>query len=339
MAAGRPSTLLGIVKAEVSSAIPAWAKAMFFRQPTAHKLHFTKSAPQVTRSGGKVVAPSGLLDADLKLASVRKANVDLYLTQDQVLRREITVPTRSLSKLDKIITLDLVQKTPFKLNEVHSATNVLRTEGEMSIVEQWIARRDKIADVKSRLAKVGLKTRRIFIEGKRTQALADFGADIAPHSRKWQATNSLLVLAALLSLGIWFFAPIWVAHQAFIAQEEQNDILAREAVDLRQAVEALRSNAVGRSEFIDQVTRRKTLSSLLRDLTVVLPDETWISDLSLQNSRLIVRGSTEGSAAELVLGLTKDKRFESPRLTGPTSQTADGRERFDLVLDLKGNGL
>ena len=334
MTFGQWSALLNAYRTEISSALPAWVKAMFLGQPMATPLVFNASTRKITTQRDGIHIPDTLLRTDVHgLETLTPQNVDILLPEKELLRREITVPTKSLSKLDQVIGLDTIQKTPFKPADIYSTTQVVSTNGSVSKVEQWIARRDHVETVRSRLAALGLNVRRVYVG---EAALADFSNEVAPRARHWRAINALLILATVGLLSLWFLAPSWGSFQALQKQEIINSSLSKEAMALRQRVDGLQVGASERAAFIARVSQRQTVSSILRDLTVLMPDDVWLTDISIQNGRVVIRGSTAGSAAELVLSLTEDQRFLSPRLTGPVSQTADGRERFDMTLGLKG---
>ncbi|MDA8747766.1 PilN domain-containing protein [Litoreibacter sp.] len=233
----------------------------------------------------------------------------------------------------------MIQKTPFKPGEIYSTNQIQANEGPGSNVTQWIARRDHVDAIRSRLAGLGFHVRRVNVANIATAPLADFSAEIAPNNKIWRRINGLLLVGIIATISAWQLIPSWNAFQMLKQQETGNAALSNQAVALRQQFDGMQDSASMRSDFITRVTSSQTISSLLRDLTVILPDTVWLTDISIQTGRVIIRGSISGSAAELVLSLTRDGQFIAPRLTGPVSQTADGRERFDMTLDFKESGI
>jgi Tfp pilus assembly protein PilN len=339
MAAVQRSAFLKVISVEISSAVPAWLKTMFLGQPTARPLYFKRGLDSLETSRGDIQAPFALLKGDVVgLQPVPRKNVDIYLPETVLLKRDITVPTASLAKIDSIVALDTVQKTPFKPHEIFSTIKIVERSKTGAKVVQWIARKDTIDAIVAQLKALGLSVRQIHVEEQQTSALADFSSEIAPRAKSIRRLNGLVVFVGGLLLAGWAIAPTWFAAQALEKQASYTSALSERAVALRNELEDLQGGATEHAAFIARVSRRQTVSHILRELTVALPDTVWLTDVSIQNGRIIVRGSTSGSAAELVLSLTEDRRFISPRLTGPVSQTADRRERFDMTFDFRKTG-
>lgn len=337
MTTRQPSRILSLVKAELNSVTPAWVKTMFFGIPNARPLRFTHGTAQILPTKGGYTAPIGLLASDMQGVKPKTTRVvDLCLPNEGLLCRTLSVPVASRNKIDRIVELDTLQKTPFKAEEVYSTFHVGPKKGSSHEITQWIARRDQIASLLARLEKLGLKIRQVRVDGAEAPALADFTRHIAPRAKLWIATNFFLLLASAGIGFAWYFFPTWNASQAYQNQEAINSTLARKALSLRESIDGSESGATERAALVEKLTRRQTLASILREVTVALPDEVWATDVVVERGRVSIRGSTSGSAAELVLDLTKDLKFLSPRLTGPVSQTGNGRERFELTFDLKG---
>ena len=336
MVTGQRSGFLNAFAAEISSVVPTWVKTMFLGHPWARPLVFDTAVKTISQKNGKIHLPATLLHTDEKgITPVKDQIVDVILPEEELLRREITIPEKLLSKADKIVSLDTIQKTPFKPADIYSATQLLNKHGQDTTVVQWISRRDHIEAIRARLARLGLRVRQVQIESNPSVTITDFSGEVAPRARAWRRVNAVLLLAAVVLMGGWFLAPSWTAYQTLKMQEVVNRTLSQETLALRESVDDLQGGASERTAFVERVSRHQTISSVLRDLTILMPDEVWLTDISIQRGRMLVRGSTAASAAELVLNLTRDQRFIAPRLTGPISQTADGRERFDLTLDLK----
>ncbi len=106
------------------------------------------------------------------------------------------------------------------------------------------------------------------------------------------------------------------------------------AVELQKELKKRRVSAEEQKALLDVTLGRPRLSETLRELTVALPDEVWISDLELNDSGLLVAGETAASAADLVIALARSRTFTDPHLSGPVSATASGGERFQLSLGI-----
>jgi len=105
-----------------------------------------------------------------------------------------------------------------------------------------------------------------------------------------------------------------------------------EVYELRKSVES-KAASVGKEEgFVKSVLRRPRLAEVLRSLTVSLPDEAWLSELTVGGGRLTIVGETSNSATDLLIDLSKDSRFRDARFSGPVTRTSAGSERFRIAL-------
>jgi len=314
---------------------PTWFQAMFLGQPSAVPLAFSNDATGLTQKSGKLTAPLGWLEEGSAAPLIPRSKVvDIFLPKDEFLTRRLEVPKKSLKQLQKIAELDLIQKTPFRPEQVYSVQTVSGTDTVSALVDQWIIRRDRVALIREALLHQGLHVRQVKIAAQDASVLADFSSDIAPLGRIWRRLNLFLFAIVLIGLGSLWAQPTLVLRDGLQSQQQQLSALREHAVRIREEMETLRGSADERTAFLQRVVERPLLSTTLRDLTTALPDASYISDLTFRLDSITLRGATRGSAAELVLGLAEISDFINPRLDGPISQTDDGYEQFEFILDL-----
>jgi len=204
------------------------------------------------------------------------------------------------------------------------------------VVNQYVVKRSDVLALSARLLRAGLRLTQIRIAGQGASVLADLSDGTASAGRRWRRFNAgLAVLAVMLAATLWL-TPALSARKDLGLLETTVSSRRDEAVSLRSQVDVLREQKDAREQFLAGIVTRPRLSNVLRDLTVALPDTVWISDFVFSPKAVVVTGEIAGSAADLVLALSENRQFGNPRLTGPVSQTQEGRERFDLTLDLGG---
>ncbi|MEL7092556.1 MAG: PilN domain-containing protein [Pseudomonadota bacterium] len=311
--------------------VPDLPAAVLLGRPTARRLRFG-DVDRLKRVKGVLTAPSAWLKPDGPAPTkTRKRTVDVLLPQDQLLKRAVKLPKTPRRVLAKAVSLDMVRRTPFKPGETYTVLSDVHTSAEGTTASHWIARRDDVDALRARLAGAGIRVRRILIEDGPKEPLADFSAQIYPAGKLWRGVNLLAVLVALAAGG-WIWAqPALVAQEARIAQETELQSLTAQALQLRRTIEAQGSSESERSAFLARMTRRTPMATTLRAATVVLPDYVWLTDMAIDRNRVVVRGSTAGSAAQMLLDLPDNRLLRNPQLAGPVSQTNDGRERFEIV--------
>lgn len=311
----------------LSDALPDWLSALLLGQPMARTLSFGPN-DALTKAKGRLVAPAAWLKSDADVPAKKgKRYVDVILPDAQLLRRQVKLPKTPRRMLQQAVTLDMLRRTPFKPEQTYSVLSGI----DGTSLTQWIARRDDIDGLCARLARAGLLVRRVRVAGAPDAPLADFTARVYPAGRLWRGLNVLAVLTALAAGGWVWAAPVLKVQDALRAQEAEVQRLTAEALALRQGMQAQTAEDTERTAFLHRMTRRTPFVSTLRAATVMMPDEVWLTDMSIDRTRVTLRGSTVGSAAQMLLDLPRNRLLRNPQLAGPVSQTRDGRERFDIV--------
>jgi Tfp pilus assembly protein PilN len=299
----------------------------------ARPLVFRRNVPLLTRGLRRVVASTALLDDAVPPAGRSQTVVDLHLPVDRLLLRRVRVPGGGRRHAKALAAMDLARRTPFAPGEVVWTLGGVDGSGEAATVEQWVARTEDIASIGKKLARAGFPVRRVWVEGHETEApLTDLSTEVR-RPGPWRLANGVLASGALAALVLAWLWPAIVAHRAEAAETARLAALRDEAVALRREIETLETRQRERAAFLAAVRDAPRLSERLRELTVALPDEVWLSAATMQEERLTLTGETGGSAAALVLALARDGRFGDPRLAGPVQRLQGGGERFEIRLE------
>ncbi|MEO8531637.1 MAG: PilN domain-containing protein [Deltaproteobacteria bacterium] len=326
---------MGLVARGASETLPDWMFTAFFGRPVARELVFSDDVSNVILRGKTLVAPTSLLktEASSSPGSYRGAVIAI-LPQHYCLERQIEVPAKGLAALASIAELDLTRRTPFRKSDVWWTVSAPTSVPNGFVVSQFVVKRSDVRALSARLALLGLRLTQVRIAG--SSVLADLSDTAAPSGRLWRRFNAgLAALGVILAMTLWL-NPALVARADLRVLDTALAARRDEAVNLRSQVEVLREQKDAREQFLAEIVTRPRLSNVLRDLTVALPDTVWISDFVFSPIAVVVTGEIAGSAADLVLALSENRQFGNPRLTGPVSQTQEGRERFDLTVDLGG---
>lgn len=315
----------------LSDALPDWLSALVLGQPITRALSFG-SVGSVKRQKGGLIAPAAWLNPDADVPTKKgRRYVDVVLPGRQLLKRTVKLPKTPRRMLGRAVTLDMLRRTPFKPEQIYSVLSDVQADAASTTLTQWIARRDDVDGLRARLAQAGLTVRRVLVEGSPTAPLADFTSEIYPAGQVWRALNIVAVLV-VLGAGTWIWAePAFRAQDARRAQEAELQRMTTEALTLRQGMNTQSVAASERTAFLNRMTRRTPMVTTLRAATVMIPDDVWLTDMAIDRTRVTLRGSTSGSAAQMLLDLPRNRLLINPQLAGPVSQTRDGRERFDIV--------
>ena len=302
---------------------PAWVRFAFLAEPRAEILRLDQDTYGVqllkttgSKQGGRLV--------------------DVVLPKALLLERQITIPPSPPANHPDIAALDLQRRTPFRPSEVVWTLSPGSTAKSTQLT-QWVARTADIADFRSSLKSHGYEVRRFFIgAGSQPIPLTDFSKEIAPRAMIWRRMNATFASITLLAvLAIWLMPAIQA--RPFIAEKEaQIASMRAEALALRSEISDLSAADAARAAFIDSVTRRVRVVNVLRELTVALPDDVWISDIMVTDDTITINGETTGTTADLVLALAEKDLGFVPAMNGPVTRTAEGKERFGIAFTANG---
>jgi len=287
-----------------------------------------------------IVAPKSLLDGITEnFRPTIVGPVDAYFPKDAFLIRPIEVPKKLRRKTNDIAKLDILASTPFMEGEFLWVVDFHSSKGPLLMGEIWIIKTQVVRTALASLEKLGLQTRKVFIEGKATVPLIDSGE--VSNNKKTTWSLSLLLAVGLIVCGL--LAPKLIA---LVTAQRENQQLVKIAEQLRTdtlskrvALDQTNTAFQNQRDFLDRTQFKQPVSQTLRELTIAIPDSAWLSSISITNNVLIASGSVDGSAAEHVLELSKKDGFALVELRGAISRSGANRENFELILPLENGGL
>jgi general secretion pathway protein L len=355
-------------KRELSAAMPAALRAFFERRRARPVLAFDGNTATLWRpteaSGGVAMAESARIALDGEspvvasagraalaplAATGRTPQVIVSLSPRASLRKTLTLPTAIEDHLRQALAYDLDRHTPFKPDELYfdaivadrdPARNTLR-------VELAAARRSIVDEVVRQAESFGARVVAVTVDPPRTAYASPI--DLLPEDRRLPSLRharwQLLLPALLLAAGVVaaLALPVWQKREEAIALTHASD----EALQRAQVSDALRSQLERRvNDYNFALERKYAFPSALQaldDVTRILPDDTWLTQLELHTTRsgkdvqreLTLRGES-ANAGRLVSLLEDSKLFTQSAPRSPTTKIQPGPgEIFDVSTHVK----
>jgi Tfp pilus assembly PilM family ATPase/Tfp pilus assembly protein PilN len=159
-------------------------------------------------------------------------------------------------------------------------------------------------------------------------------ATIRPKKKKinFRITFALF-LGLLVLLTGYIFAEIYYKKSTFASLENQLNELKRQVAPLEKIDQSYESMG----KFLNAVTAIRKLSPpklpLLEELTKLIPKDTWLTDVSIVNDKVEIRGLS-ATASALIHILENSPRFKDTGFNGSIVKTPEG-ERFTIRFNLK----
>ena len=254
---------------------------------------------------------------------------------------KISVPTNAAAELDGVVAFEVERLTPFRADQAYfsyKAENSPSDDGQM-IVSVSILPKRVIEPILPFLEKLGLTPITV------SQATSPYQpVDTYPPISLNKVPETAIQRKKSGAWLVIVFALLIVASLAspFIRiQQLENQVSAsihasqKPAGETGKLISTLQRLQHDRAELAG--LRNKGISSLaaLRELSLVLPDDTWLIHVSIQGDQMVLEGRSRGSA-KLVELLETSPIFASVKYTSAvTRDPAGGVERFRFSLRLQ----
>lgn len=298
-----------------------------------------------TKPVGRLGADAPLTPATLEAAigDVRLARrvmrgalpLVLRLPAGTALVTKLTLPVAVKADLPQILRHEMDRRTPFSANDAYFSYDVTANAapGKMDIVLTVIARAT-VTEALSRFAALGVAIRQVTVAGHDMQASGNLLPVETAGTGKLRMALRLAAVAAVLATVGGLYSILQEGSETVSALRQDMARLrniaeqvetARAEIDRLQAASAFLGNR-----------RRGSLAAtqMLSELTDVLPDDTWLVQLSVHDDKLQIAGYS-AAAAGLIEKVMQSPAFRAPQFRSAVTQDASvGRERFEMVMTI-----
>ena len=238
------------------------------------------------------------------------AEVDLRLESRHFMRRVVELPSTALENLHEVLGFEMDRYTPLDAAAVYYDFRLLEHDPQRKRirVDLVVLPRNLADDAIGYGRALGLKPLRLGIAG--TDNTADSGFNLLPPAlaRKSGRLWSYVVFglfAALLALGaLALYLPLHHKQAALDRLEERVTLARGEAqavAELKRKTDALRA----REDMLrGALKQRIAATELLEEISLRLPDDTWIERMVLRNREVMLAGYSPSPSA--LIGLLGD---------------------------------
>ena len=305
--------------------------------------------------GGKV---EGLGDCDVeaedlpdalalkfKKARARTGQTILALPRELVTIQDDELPLAAAENLTDVVGFEMDRLTPFRQDEVYFHARVSGRDDEQQklTVALTASPRARVDRLLERARRWGFAVDRVDVAAGAVspgKSSVLKGINLLPTSASGATeligrTVTVGLLVAIVVLGGLAISVPLDRKERFAEALSQEVLLARKKLaavrNLTDEIQALEAS----NRYVADVRESTPLvSRILDDVTRLLPDDTWLSQLRLVENRLEVTGYSR-DAAQLIGIFDESTRFAEPKFRSPvTRDQRSGVERFSLTLKL-----
>jgi general secretion pathway protein L len=295
----------------------------------------------VTATGRAALAPL------VRAGNGAPAPVIVTLSPRASLRKTLTLPMALEDHLHQALAYDLDRHTPFKPEELYfDAVIVDRDSAHNTLRIDLAAARRALVDIVLRQAE-SFGARVIAVTVDAPAAAAASRINLLPEDRRpagsgwarWQVVLPALVLVVAAFAAL--LLPIWQERDEAIALIQTAD-QARQRASVSDALRTELERRIGEYNFaLERKYAFPGAVQVLDDVTRILPDDTWLTQLELHTMRgkdaqreVTLRGES-ANAGRLVALLENSKLFTQAAPRSPTTKIQPGPgEIFDVSAHL-----
>jgi general secretion pathway protein L len=263
----------------------------------------------------------------------KPSRVMLAVAPGLSLTKELQLPLAAQQDLTRVLTFEMDRQTPFRADRVYFDYRIIRRDsGRKHLsVRIGVVPRDLVnkvlallSDLDLRMSQPGAATDSNW-DG-RTFLLVPASAQRGVFSR---INPALLALNGVL-LVVVVLLPFYRQRSELAALGTQLDQVrqaARDAMSLQEQVDRLAQEI---KVAVDRKSQWPSMVELVNELTVVLPNSTWLNRLEIKEGEIHLQG-VSSSASSLIALIEESETFADVRFQSPVTQdTRTGRERFHL---------
>jgi general secretion pathway protein L len=320
---------------------PVQAAGRVRMQPAA-EIPLTGEQDAVNAGGRSVLASLA------RIAGGAAPEVVVALPQRAVLRKTLMLPAAIEDDLHQALSYDLDRHTPFRADELYFDAAIIDRDPMRNTlhVELAAARRAVVDPLLRHAEHFGARVVAVTVDPP--EAAQTSRLDLLPQERRNGdaafARWYVAIPAALLFAGVVaaLVLPLWQKRSEAIALNEQSDE-ARARATVSDGLRTQLERRVGDYNFaLERKYAFPATVQVLDDVSRILPDDTWLTQLELRNVRgregqreLTLRGES-ANAGRLVSLLEESKLFTQTAPRSPTTKIQPGPgEIFDVGAQLK----
>ncbi|MES9979540.1 MAG: PilN domain-containing protein, partial [Candidatus Thiodiazotropha sp. 6PLUC5] len=285
---------------------------------------------------------------DQKRLLASASEIRLCLERKKYLFKKVTLPIEAEENLREVLSFEMDRQTPFNASQVYydHVINGRDKQNRILDITLILAPVDKIASALQQLEENDVRINAISPCEEADPKLNAVNL-LPPEKRekprkRYRLINLLLFFVLLLVLFGNLILPVW--QKSILASSLEQQLLnsqkqANEVSKLRDAVtEAEREN----SFLLDKKRSSRQMLEILHELTLLLPDDTWVSHFEIRDDKVHIHGQSVASAVLIPL-IESSKLFRNVSFRSPVTQNKkNNTERFhisaELIADLQGEG-
>ena len=275
------------------------------------------------------------LEDEFKVLNSQKTHLTLSLAANWGLCRTLKFPIQASSSLDGILHYELEKVTPFKPEQIIYAYTILHRDKNTNTIEiEFHATpKNKLLPILSQIEQLGLHPDKVVLQHPDAQKEINLLPDTnnpSNQTSRWHYVNLTLVICSLILFLIYKGVPLYHLEKEIKMTEEELKPLRKEA-KIADSLKAEWNRLKNQNAAVNQqITAYQPILLILDEMTDILPNTTWLSDLNIEKDQIQLRGEST-SASALIPLIEGSDLFRNTRFRSPVMTQSSGKETFEII--------
>jgi general secretion pathway protein L len=269
--------------------------------------------------------------------SASRQPVLLRLLPDMLLERDVVLPLAAERDVESVLGYEMDRNTPFRSEEVFWAWSTVQRDAGRARLHLRLSAVPKgdLKPILAALEQTGLSIAQLEARSS-SGALRMINLHLKRSNQpRWKRPTTLIAVAVCTLL------VVATAVLPLVLQSLEREAIEQKLAELRPRVaqaEALRRadqvKGADADVFATERARVGNVLQVLATVTDILPDNTFLTDLSLHEGRLGLEGQS-GAAARLIAALSNDPVIHNPVFSAPVTRLDGSRnDQFSIRAEI-----
>ncbi|MEW8255651.1 MAG: PilN domain-containing protein [Candidatus Thiodiazotropha taylori] len=331
---------------EISSLMPEGLRALFSGGRPAQLLYEDEALRLVNHGlSGEEVEQNYLKvvdfdDPDQKRLLASASEIRLCLERKKYLFKKVTLPIEAEENLREVLAFEMDRQTPFNASQVYydHVINGRDKQNRTLDITLILAPVDKISHALEQLDENNVRINAIS-PCEETDPKLNAVNLLPPEKRekprkRYRLINLLLFFILLVVLIGNLVLPVWQKSKLAAQLEDQRKQSQQQANQVSKLRDSV-ANAQLENRFLEDKKRASMqILEVLNELTLLLPDDTWVNHFEIRDDKVHIHGQSVASAVLIPL-IESSKLFQNVSFRSPVTQNKKNKtERFHISAEL-----
>lgn len=289
------------------------------------------------------IALDNSLRADVirNIKSPSMLQVQLLMPEPLIMRRTLTLPYQARHNLRDIVAYQASRLTPFGVDKLFFDVQLLRENRELGTIEvEFVAVLKTVAqpwvDHLERLTGCTVSCLGVYSNEEGVQSCNLFGQPRV--SGQWWRRlnrNGILLIILIFALLVTAITPVYKARVLVLERKQEIAQLDQQVVGLLDVRNKLDDKLTPLNDFVKYRERQATSSQVINELSRVVLQNIYITNLTLQDDSVTISG-TGTSVVDLIEQINSSPFFFGAKFTSSLNRNVrTEQDQFTAMFSLK----